>query len=113
MICFCNILLHVHVCIDCILQIHVMFKIIKLCTMCELCICVLVKAIIRLGIYSPVYTRPLNRFGSQLSLSWLSLSWLRVNALNRFTNRYLNQFVNYVTLHWEFISSATADTCNV
>ena len=52
--------------------------------------------IILLLLLSPVYTRPLNRFGSQLSLSWLSLSWLRVNALNRFTNRYLNRFVNHV-----------------
>ena len=31
---------------------------------------------------SPVYTRLLNRFGSQLNLSWL-----RVNALNRFSNQ--------------------------
>ena len=46
-------------------------------------------------LYSPIYTRPLNCFGSQLSLSWL-----RVNALNRFTNRYLNRFVNHV---WEVV----------
>ena len=46
-------------------------------------------------IYSPVYTRPLNQFGSQLSLSWLS-----VNALNRFTSRLLNWFVNHV---WEVV----------
>ena len=44
---------------------------------------------------SPVYTRPLNQFGSQLSLSWLS-----VNVLNRFTSRLLNRFVNHV---WEVV----------
>ena len=47
------------------------------------------------GVISPVYTRPLNCFGSQVSLSWL-----RVNALNRFTNRYLNRFLNHV---WEVV----------
>ena len=46
-------------------------------------------------LYSPVYTRPLNQFGSQLSSSWLS-----VNALNRFTSRFLNRFVNHA---WEVV----------
>jgi hypothetical protein len=41
-------------------------------------------------LYSPVYTRPLNHFGSQLS----------VNALNRITSRLLNRFVNHV---WEVV----------
>ena len=45
--------------------------------------------------YNPVYTEPLNWFGSQLKVSWLC-----VNVLNRFTNRYLNQFVNHV---WEVV----------
>ena len=47
------------------------------------------------SLISPVYTRPLNQFGSQLSLSWLS-----VNVLNRFTSRLLNRFVNHV---WEVV----------
>ena len=45
---------------------------------------------------SPVYTRYLNCFRSQLNL----LSWLRVNVLNSFTNCCLNRFVNHV---WEVV----------
>ena len=46
---------------------------------------------INIIVISPVYTRPLNRFRSQLSLSWLG-----VNVLNRFTSHLLNRFVNHI-----------------